>query len=176
MLVERGRPGRRSIAAFALMMAALVGIAFAARIVVWERGADHCGSCRNMVPFAALASELRAAGYDGTGTILAENFHIGGNMRVTFPRARIIDVTYPASPWPRAAGSGPCLLLWQDRGDPARADAAKARLGRFLADDLHAPPDAPHTEGVVSRLMFGSRTRQYRMGYELYGAPAGDCR
>jgi hypothetical protein len=87
-----------------------------ARIVVYEIGADYCGSCRNMVPFERLAGDLRAAGFSGAGTIVTDGFHIGGNMRVEFPAARVIDASYPPSVWPGPAG-GQCLLLWQVRDD-----------------------------------------------------------
>ena len=79
-------------------------MALAARIVVYLIGADYCGSCRNMVPFERLAGDLRAAGFSGMGTIVANGFHIGGNMRVEFPDARIIDAGYP--PADLALGQG----------------------------------------------------------------------
>ena len=49
---------------------------------------------------------------------MADGFHIGGNMRVEFPAARVIDAAYPPATWPRRAGDGDCLLLWQVRDDP----------------------------------------------------------
>lgn len=175
MLIERGQPSPRTVNIYALMLAVLVAGTLVARIVVYLLGADHCGSCRNMAPFRALAGELREAGYSGTGTILVDGFHIGGNMRVEFPEARIMDVTYPPATWPPASGDGPCLLLWQDR-DPAYSSAAKASVETYLARELRASAAASHRDGVVSDLMFGSKTRQYRMAFELYDRPTGDCR
>lgn len=176
MLIERGRPAARAVNAFALILALLVGGTLAARIVVYLRGADHCGSCRAMMPVEALASQLRDAGYSGSGTILVDGFHIGGNMRVAFPDARVMDVGFPPSTWPAPRGNGQCLLLWNDRGDPARSDAARSYVSAYLPNELGGDPDAPHSDGVASAPMFGSETRAYRLGYRLYDEPVGACR
>lgn len=174
MLIERGRPSPRAVNAFALMIALLVPVALAARVAVYLIGADYCGSCRNMVPFAALAQDLRAAGFAGTGTILADGFHIGGNMRVEFPAARVIDAAYPPATWPAPRGEGDCLLLWQMRDDPGRGEAARDWLEKYLVAKLEGAADAPHRDGVASGPMFHSE-REYRLGYRLYDEPTGDC-
>jgi hypothetical protein len=158
------------------MLAVLVAGTLAARIVVYLLGADYCGSCRNMAPFRALAEELGQAGFTGAGTILVDGFHVGGNARVEFPGARIIDAAYPPSVWPAPQGDGQCLLLWQDRGDPGYNDAARRYLESYLTEELNGDATAPHDEGVVSALMFGSDTREYRLGYRLYAGSVGDCR
>jgi hypothetical protein len=176
MLIERGRPSARMVNAFALILALLVAGTLAARIVVYLRGADHCGSCRAMMPVEALAAQLRDAGYDGSGTILVDGFHIGGNMRVAFPAARVMDAGFPPRTWPDPQSSGQCLLLWNDRDDPARSDAARTWITSYLADELHGDADATRRDGVASALMFGSETRTYRLGYRLYEEPVGDCR
>ena len=46
----------------------------------------------------------------------------------------------------------------------------------FLSDRLGGDVDAPHRKGVVSEAMFGSDTRQYRLHFNLYDKPTGDCR
>jgi 4-amino-4-deoxy-L-arabinose transferase-like glycosyltransferase len=175
MLIERGRPSKRSVNAYALILTVLVAGTLAARIVVYMIGADYCGSCRNMAPFRALAEDLREAGYSGGGTIVVDSFPVGGNMRVAFPDARIMDAAYPPRIWPAPRENRPCLLLWQER-DPERTVSTEHWLRAYLADGLHASPDAPHREGVVSELMFGSKTREYRLRYVLYEGAAGDCR
>jgi 4-amino-4-deoxy-L-arabinose transferase-like glycosyltransferase len=176
MLIERGKPTARAVNVFALILALVVGGTLAARSVVYLRGADHCGSCRAMMPVEALTSQLRDAGFSGSGTILVDGFHIGGNMRVAFPAARVMDVGFPPSTWPAPRGSGQCLLLWNDRGDPVRSDAAKAYVLSYLPRQLGGNADAPHRDGVASALMFGSETREYRLGYRLYDDSVGDCR
>jgi hypothetical protein len=172
MVIERGAPSPRAVNVFALIVALLVPLALVARVVVYEIGADYCGSCRNMVPFETLAGDLRTAGFSGAGTIVTEGFHIGGNMRVEFPAARVIDASYPPSAWPAPAGDGQCLLLWQVRDD--RPDI-EGWLQSYVGGKLGGAADAPHRDGVASAPMFHS-ARQYRLGYGLYDRPAGDCR
>ena len=176
MLIERGRTGARAVNAFVLILALLAAGTLAVRIVVYLRGADHCSSCRNMMPVEALATQLRAAGFAGSGTILAEGLHVGGNLRAAFPEARVVDPAYPLSIWPAVGGDGQCLLLWQARDDPAMSEAARGRLLAYLAGNLGAETDAPHRDGVASAPMFGSETRLYRLAYRLYEDSVGDCR
>ncbi len=175
MLIERGGPSRRAVNVFAVLMAVLVAGTLAARIGVYAIGADYCGRCRNMVPFGALADDLGAAGYSGKGTIVADGFPTGGNMRVAFPDARIVEAGYPSRTWPAPKDDGPCLLVWDYR-NPTHSEAALAWLHDYLASELHRSPDAPHRSGVLSEPMFGSATRRYQLGYELYEGPVGDCR
>lgn len=175
MLVERGRPSPRAVSAFAIMVGLLVPIALVARVVVYQLGADYCGSCRNMVPFQALAEELRAAGFTGAGTIMADGFHVGGNMRVEFPAARVIDAAYPPAIWPLPRGNDNCLLLWQVRDDRPNSDAARDWLESYRVEKLGGAAVAQHRDGVASAPMFHSG-RQYKLGYRLYEEPTGDCR
>jgi 4-amino-4-deoxy-L-arabinose transferase-like glycosyltransferase len=176
MLIERGIPSVRTVNAFALIVALLVLAGLIARVGVYLIGADYCGSCRNMVPFKTLAGDLRAAGFSGAGTIMVDGFHIGGNMRVEFPTARVIDAGYPPDTWPEPAGRGDCLLLWQIRSDRPEGSALTG-LGvqSYLTEKLSGAVEAPHRDGVVSASMFHSG-RQYRLGYRLYDQPVGDCR
>jgi hypothetical protein len=176
MLVERGRPSVRAVNLFALMLGALVAATLAARITVYLIGADYCGSCRNMVPFRALAGDLRDAGFSGLGTIIADGFHTGGNMRVAFPEARVVDAAFPPSTWPAPKGEGQCMLVWQAREDPGYSEGARRYLESYLAEELSGDVSAPHEDGVASSLMFGSDTRAYRLGYRLYEGSIGDCR
>ncbi len=162
MLIERGRPAKRAVDIYALMLVVLVAGTLGARIAVFLLGADHCGACRDLAPFRALAADLRKDGYAGGGTIVVDGFHIGGNMRVEFPNARIMAAAYPPRVWPAPHGNGPCLLLWQER-DPERTASAETWLTGYLAKELHGSPDAPHRDGVLSELMFGSQTREYRL-------------
>lgn len=175
MLVERGRPALLAVNAFAAALALLVAGTLAARVVVYLRGADHCGTCRNMMPVEALADQLESAGFSGAGTILAGGFHLGGNMRMTFPGARVIDVDYPVSVWPEPRGTGSCLVVWNAGDGGAESTAAEDYVSAYLPK-LGGDPDASHREGVVSALMYGTKTRYYRLGYRLYPEPVGDCR
>jgi hypothetical protein len=123
----------------------------------------------------ALADKLRAAGFSGSGTILADSFHTGGNMRIAFPDARIIDVGYPPSIWPAPRGDGQCLLVWNAHKTEAENEDARQYVLSYLPK-LAGAADAPHREGVASALMYGSDKREYRLGFRLYEEPLGDCR
>ena len=175
MLIERGRPSPGALSYYALALLLVVVATLGARIGLYAAGADYCGSCRNMVPFQELAAELRRAGYRGGGTILVDGFHVGGNMRVAFPQARIIDVDFPPSTWPARREASQCLLLWQVRTERAEPNAARPRLESYLANELDGHASAPHQDGTLAARMFASATREYHLGYSLYDQPVGDC-
>lgn len=174
MLVERGRPPARAIAVYLVVVALMVALALGARIARHALGADYCGKCREMVRFATLAEDLRAAGFAG-GTIVVppEEFHIGGNLRVAFPDSRIIDPAYPPALWPAPRDHGQCLVVW----DATRANAGPPRASlAYLREHLEVPEDAPRESARVEASMFGSATRRYALGYILLPEGPGQCR
>src|SRR5262249_55666601 len=66
------------------------------------------------------------------GTILADNAHIGGNLRLFLPHARVYSPDYPmaeAAP----TGRGQCLLIWNSRmqGQDAPVPLAQFLTGHF---------------------------------------------
>jgi 4-amino-4-deoxy-L-arabinose transferase-like glycosyltransferase len=171
MLVERGQATERALSRYALALGGVVIIALAARILVQ---AACPGACRTLVPFQEVAQALRAAGFSGTGTIVVSDFHLGGNLRVEFPRARLLDIGYPPRVWPAVSGQSQCLVLWPPKPDVERAFDA------YLSRELGVPADAPRREGEVNvplrDLLHGAKTRTYRLVYRLYEASQGDCR
>ncbi len=172
-LVAEGRPRPRAIGVYLGMVVLLVVLAFAARIVVFALGSDHCGSCRALAPFAELTGQLRDAGFE-RGTILASDFHVGGNLRVAFPDSRVILPAYPLEVWPSESHGGQCMVVWREDGTPA--DAMPPPYNAFLAARLRADPEAPHRSGRVAANMLGSETRVMTLRYRLYDEAAGDCR
>jgi 4-amino-4-deoxy-L-arabinose transferase-like glycosyltransferase len=62
-LVERGRPTPRALRTYLTLLALVVAVALGARTLHYLLGADHCRRCRDLVPFGALAGQLRAAGF-----------------------------------------------------------------------------------------------------------------
>jgi len=172
-LVAQGRPSRRAITAYLGLIVLLVAVAFAARIVIYARGADHCGSCRALAPFAELTGQLRDAGFEH-GTILADGFHVGGNLRVAFPESRVIVPAYPLAVWPDPAGGRQCLVVW--RVDDDATDALPMAAANYLRDRLSADPQSPHLAGHVAANMLGSETRVMTLRYRLYEDAPGDCR
>ena len=171
MLVERGQPAERALKLYAQAIVAVAIVAVAARILVQ---AACPGACRALVPFQDVAQHLRAAGFAGTGTIVVSDFHVGGNMRVQFPHARVVEISYPPRVWPPPSGQGQCLVLWPAKGN------VEGTLDAYLDRDLGVPADARRREGEMviplPILMPGYKTRAYRLFYRLYEESQGDCR
>jgi hypothetical protein len=167
MLVERSKVSADAICRYGLALAGVVVVAVAGRIVVHT----ICpGACRTLVPFQAIARALRADGFAGTGTIVVLDFHVGGNLRVQFPHARIVQIGYPPRVWPVPRGRGQCLVVWASK---AKVESA---LDAYLEGELGVPGDARRRQGSVSAPMHGSRRRTYRLNYRLYEESQGECR
>jgi 4-amino-4-deoxy-L-arabinose transferase-like glycosyltransferase len=123
------------------------------------------------VPFEAIARQLKEEGFR-QGTVVAETTFMGGNLRLTFPHARVLtpELTVGLQRSPRAAGQ--CLVIWngQDR------QALPASLRAFLEHTLGARPlddSAPHY--IEARLKH-SRQQVFRVGVLLWPTGLGDCR
>jgi 4-amino-4-deoxy-L-arabinose transferase-like glycosyltransferase len=178
MLVERGlerdRPSTRAVNGCAQALAAVAGVALAARVGIHVAGADYCRSaCRDLLPIEDIAAGLRRAGFDGKGTIVVPDSHLGGNLRVQFPEARVMSAGYPARVWPQPAGSGQCLAIWD--AHPRHERKARIRVRSYLADELGVRADTKAREGTVTAPYARSR-RTYRIRYALYDTPQGECR
>ena len=167
MLVDRGKASARQIERTALAIFGVAAIAVAARIVV----DTVCpGACRAHVPFHDIGQHLRAAGFAGDGTIVVADFHVGGNLRLEFPQARVIQIGYPPAVWPPPRGRGQCLLVWSPKVNREAAFAA------YLSYNLGVAADAPRRDGVLTLPLPGWRGRNYRLNYRLYPESQGECR
>ena len=109
MLVERsGVMPLRAIARYAAVIGALVVAraswsASASMLRAPTIAAVPAGpSC----PFRNSPQGLRSAGFKGKGTIVVSDFHIGGNLRVQFPDARVMQIGYPSPGVAQAFGDG----------------------------------------------------------------------
>jgi 4-amino-4-deoxy-L-arabinose transferase-like glycosyltransferase len=173
MLVEQaGEVPAQTLRAYAATLAGVAAIALVARIGIHVAGGDYCrGPCRALAPFSEAAAGLRAAGFQGRGTIVVRGFHAGGNLRVQFPQARVVETGYPARTWPAPAGRGQCIGVW-----PSEYGDGRDIVESYLARELGADAKAPRREGEVTALMQGARKRSYRLHYLLYDGPQGECR
>ena len=167
MLLDRQEVSAAAIRRYALAIVGVVAVAIAARIVV---NAVCPGACRGRVPFHDIAQGLRAEGFAGRGTIVVSDFHVGGNLRVAFPQARVVEIGYPPRVWPKPQGHGQCLLVW------AAGKGQESPLDAYLGKDLGVGAAARRREGVVSAPWPGSRAHTYRLNYRLYEGSQGECR
>lgn len=177
LLVQRHPTGKK-ISFYLGVMAILVAVAVGARLYRYAEGADECGKCREFAPFANLATDLRAAGFDD-GTIIADGMHVGGNLKMTFPRSRVIDPAFPLDLWPsrndlREEKEGMCLLVWRDDRPDAKARLDMVR--RFASDELGVPATSARENGRVEAMLYRSSDRSYALGFELIRENAGGCR
>jgi 4-amino-4-deoxy-L-arabinose transferase-like glycosyltransferase len=172
MLVEQGPAPAHAVRPYAITLAAVAAVALAARIGIDLAGADHCrGACRTFIPFQQITAGLREAGFRGRGTIVVPGMHLGGNLRVRFPEARIMETGYPPRTWPEPSGTGQCLGVWTSEGRDRRET-----VDAYLTGALGVGRDAAYREGTLSAPMVGSRTRAWRLHYRLYDGPQGMCR
>ncbi len=175
-ILERGKPSVRSMRLYvAVIVVVSLGVV-GARAGRYLLGADHCGECRELAPFAALAEELRAVGFNG-GTIVARGFHVGGNLRVAFPDSRVMEISYPPAVWPAlddGARRGQCLAAWRVR--EGEGGTMPEALANYLGAQLRLEAAPPAREGVAEAMMFGSQTKAFRLGYALFDPGTGSCR
>ncbi len=182
MLVERSRVDTgtltRPVRSYTLALVGIAVLVFAVRIGRHAAGPDLCSrACREMLPAAAIADGLRRAGFDGHGTVVVGDVHLAGNLRVQLPKARVMEVGYPARVWPRAASAtagGQCLAVWTDRN--GLGETTRARVYAYLSSQLRVRSDAPQQDGVLAVPYGRGSRRSYRVFYGLYASPQGDCR
>lgn len=166
------RPGWRGQAvsgAAALCVLAVVAVA------AWRGfGApEHCGRCYLHWDYAGVAKKLRAAGFTH-GTIVADDHHVGGNLRTYFPDAPMYSLKFPDFVPPRRApGSGQCVALWDAA---AEGDELPDDILDFLKIRLGVSVDPAPTARIIELPYRGSDTRMLRLGYVLLAGGAGKCR
>ena len=148
-------PGRlRGFAVLAFLASLATLAAPALQVWVGPRLGQHS---RLNVAFEQLAEKIRQAGFE-EGTVLAEDVFLAGNLRLAFPRARVLTPELPAA---GVMEGRPILLVWRSNGsdDPPAAIAEwAARLARVSLD---AAPPPSHAEAPFG----GPRQRPYRIGF-----------
>ena len=170
MLVRIGKPSFHTIRKYLMTLAGFTVLVIVARVGMQYFSADYCGSCRALVPFPELARQIKAGGFD-KGTIIADRFHIGGNLRVAFPDSRIIDPHYPLDVWPRQGRDGQCLWVWET----ARSAKPPGHFWSFVDGELAAELLEPDHQGVATALLHGSGRRTYSLSWWLFEQHQGDC-
>ena len=117
---EGGLRRRPVLAKVALVIAVIALVARLANMFVLD---PVCKKCRWGIPYATLAQQLTASGFDGNGTIIVIDDELGGNLRPYFPNARFVLHGYHAFMPDREARSGDIRLLVWDAKEPDKAIA-----------------------------------------------------
>lgn len=124
------------------------------------------------VPYAALAEDLRAAGFR-EGTIYSYDwlYTVSGHFRRYFPDSRFISQRHDVSPAPPRAEAGQCLIIWYER-HPGEAPVIPASDGESF---LGIAPDAPYREGFVARPFVNGWGTSFQLSYRLYDESVQRC-
>ena len=151
-----------------ILFSAAIGVIFLVALAVAYLIPTASGTpFRALAPFAALADDIRALGFE-RGTILAEDFYIAGNLRLHLPETMAAEPEYGL--WPRTAGqpAAPVIVAWSGRRErPPRAL-------RALFEDLCGPGTALDATPVrlTERYQHGSRTRYSLTVLKVDSCPA----
>jgi len=160
-------PGpERWLASIAAVFAIVVFGALTAQALVEPR---DCKNCWLQMPVPALAADLERQGL-GEGTILTENAHIGGNLRLFLPHARVYSPDYPmaeAAP----TGRGQCLLIWNSR---MHGEAPPGPLWQFLTEHFGGAISEGPRNFVTEPLLRGGG-RMDSFGVMRVAGRSGDC-
>jgi hypothetical protein len=156
----------RWFASAAGVFALIVFGALIGQTLVEPRG---CKNCWLQMPVPALAAALEVQGL-GDGTVLTESAHIGGNLRLFLPRARVYSPDYPmaeAAP----TGRGQCVLIWNSR---MHGQTAPEPLVDFLTEHFGGVGRNGPTIYVTEPLLRGGgRTDSF--GVMRVAGRNGDC-
>jgi 4-amino-4-deoxy-L-arabinose transferase-like glycosyltransferase len=155
---------------FMIVCAIFALLVVIARFAIWETNIGHCKRCREYQPMDRFASALRDSGFL-SGTIVAENYDIGGNLRAEFLDSRVVTPGYPLAVFgPPKPGAGQCLYVWQ--GDKPMPKA----MIQYGSDALSAPADNTIRRGRVAAHYLKSQNRMSVLQYELLPEGKGACR
>ena len=132
-------PNDLPIGRWLAVAALIVLVSLGLRIYIQLAGGDRCsGRCRSLTPFAGLSSGLQQAGFT-RGTIVTDDLHLGGNLRIRFPQARVVEVTAPPGVFGPPTDGGQCMLVWNT--DPDRTTPPP----RLVEGARASWPSIPHS-------------------------------
>jgi len=174
---ENGENLQKSIRRFAITLAIVPLLVTAFWTAQRTIGDPLCNKCRLSDPYATIAEDIAAAGFVG-GTILSQDEHIGGNLRMHFTDSRVVNLRYGYYVPPLKEGEndkpsgGQCLVTW--KAEESSGASPPAELIDFLNQRLgHDGPDG-HPVKVAEEINTASR-RPLRIGFVILEG-AGACR
>ncbi len=147
----------RSDKCFAVAVLACVLIGLGVRAWMYESRAHDCRSCAEYWPMPRYADTFRQAGFV-TGTIAAPDAALAGNLRLSFPDARVVTPDAPASRF-GAPVPGECLVVWDGNGN------IPPRLRDYVTQTYGAKLEERAMQGDVEATLLTSKTRRARMNF-----------
>jgi 4-amino-4-deoxy-L-arabinose transferase-like glycosyltransferase len=155
---------------YARVLVLTAAVAAAAFVVNIWRG-DRLGRPSHLnAPYDALAAQVAAAGFT-RGTIAGGEGSAAGNLRLSFPRARVLRIANPDYVPPDPAGGGQCLIVWEKE----RSETVPTEVARWLeaALGVRLPPDLPVR--TVELPYHFSRDHRLRTRFVLLPQGLGRC-
>jgi hypothetical protein len=164
------------VQAYALSALVAVAAVFAV-VAVRGFGPPNCGRCYLHWDYAGVTDRLKSAGFTG-GTIIADDHHVGGNLRTYFRDSRLFTLKFEDFAPPRRAAAnggetkGQCLMIWDAAQDGPELPEdmlgfARIRLGVHV-DEAQAP-------GLIELPYRHSTKRFLKLGYVLFPGGSGSC-
>ncbi len=173
--IEAAGYTQASLRRFAGALLLLTAIVTGGLVVKYVGDPLWCRKCTLHVPYADLARELRAKGFEG-GKIISW-FHpylISGNLRPYFPGSAIASLKYPIFNPPGLKAPGPCLAIWdagRKHGEQGYVlEQAETRLGATITG-----AETVHTIHLPFAGL-GMGNKQVGFSYVLIPKGQGTCR
>jgi Dolichyl-phosphate-mannose-protein mannosyltransferase len=148
----------------AIVLCAIAVIAV--RIWSYETHAATCRHCREYWPMPRYADAFRQAGFLD-GTIVTPDAGLAGNLRLSFPDARVVTPQAPALTFGPPV-PGECLVVWQGDGNVPQ------RLRTYVAQTYGARLEDRAMQGDVEATLLTSKTRKERMNFLILAQGACD--
>ncbi|HUA55073.1 MAG TPA: glycosyltransferase family 39 protein [Candidatus Sulfotelmatobacter sp.] len=166
--LDQRRPDERRLRWFAGAIGAVVLTALVALLGQALFEPYTCRRCWLHMPLPAFATAIRQAGFT-RGTIVTADEHLGGNLRLAFPRSRVMTPAYSLLDPPPRGGEG-CVLAWHAQ---IMGDALPPQLGAFVAGRFKLTPEG--TPVVVELPMLRRPGRLDHFAYLIATNADGDC-
>jgi hypothetical protein len=172
-MLDRRALDLRRLRWFGAMIGGVVAVAFLALLGQALFEPYSCRRCWLHMPLPAFEQAIRDGGFSH-GTVVAAEEHVGGNLRLAFPAARVLTPAYPTLD-PPARGpardpDGACLLAWHAR---LMGDAVPPQLAAFVGGRFKLEPAG--TPVALDLPMLRRAGRIDRFAYLIVANADGDC-
>jgi hypothetical protein len=108
-----------------------------------------------------LADVIATSGFVH-GLLLAQDEHIGGNLRVRFPEARLVSLRYPQYVPAAREEDAQCLIVWNTKNGDAVPAAMADYLRTLSGYTVSGSERVDYAEGFNR-----ANRRPLRLGYTL---------